>query len=123
MKGEYKKVEEKGAGGYPGPDRLTPNQAFTGAAYIMVPTETLNLILKQLREINGKLAGTQASEYQESWLTGEEVAQLLSVSMRTIHNYVNRGLLGVSQLGRKGLYYRRSEVEELLSKNYYKMKT
>ena len=53
----------------------------------------------------------------ERWLNSEEVAELLSVSMRTLQEIRGRAELPFSQVGKK-MYYKATDVESYLERNY-----
>lgn len=57
------------------------------------------------------------------WVDGQEVMKALHISRRTLQTLRDNGTLGYAMLGQK-IYYRISEVEELLRNNYvmYKLK-
>lgn len=57
----------------------------------------------------------------EKWMGNEEVCQLLSVSKRTLQNYRDENLLPFSQINHK-IYYRASDIERFLKKNYKRIK-
>ena len=75
-------------------------------------------ILEAIEEIRIEVRQKYANEMgQEEWLDSLEVSQLLHVSIRTITNMRNNGLLKYSQFGRK-YYYLKSDIMEILKDNY-----
>lgn len=55
----------------------------------------------------------------ERYLTDKEVAGILKVSRRTLHDYRNQGVLSYILLGGKVLY-KESDLEKTLNDNYVK---
>ena len=56
----------------------------------------------------------------KEWLTTTELAEYLQVSLRTLQNYRDKGLIGFTQICKKKILYKRLDVEELLNNNYNK---
>lgn len=54
---------------------------------------------------------------KEKWIDNQEFIQLLKISKRTAQHYRDSGLISFSQIGNK-LYYKLSDIEELLIGNY-----
>ncbi len=52
---------------------------------------------------------------QSQFLTRQETAQLLSISLPTLHDYTKRGIIIANRLGSK-VRYRRNDVESALIK-------
>ena len=75
-------------------------------------------IVKQLQEINKKLSSKEKKP-SEIWLDNQEVMQLLKVSRRCLQNYRDNNMLASSIIGNK-LYYKMSDVEDLLNRHYRK---
>jgi MerR family transcriptional regulator, repressor of the yfmOP operon len=67
------------------------------------------------------LAEASVNPLKDKWLDIEEVCFLLKVSKRTLQSYRNDKLLPYSIIGKK-VYYRASDVEKFLLKNYRKVK-
>lgn len=63
------------------------------------------------------------SHYQKQppfpWMDMAETMQTLKIAERTVHSYIEKGILGRSWLGDK-LYFNRKEIEKLLVQNYEK---
>jgi hypothetical protein len=62
---------------------------------------------------------SKEKEPKEKWLDNLELMQLLKVSKRTAQVYRDTGVISFSQVGNK-IYYKLSDVEELLKKHYNK---
>jgi len=61
------------------------------------------------------------SEKLEDWLDNQDVMQVLHVSPRTLQTLRSNGILPFSRIGNK-LFYRRSDIQRLLSNNYTMIK-
>ncbi len=75
-------------------------------------------ICKRLDEINKRLSAKE-KKLSEVWLTNEELMALLQVSRRTVQHYRDSNMLAVSCIGNR-LYYRMSDVEDMLNRHYRK---
>ena len=53
----------------------------------------------------------------EDWLTGDDAQKMLNISERTLQTLRSNGTLAYSKLNGK-LYYRRQDLQDLLSNNY-----
>jgi hypothetical protein len=53
----------------------------------------------------------------EDWLDNQDVMQVLHISSRTLQTLRSNGILPFSRIGNK-LYYRRFDIQKLLSNNY-----
>ena len=56
----------------------------------------------------------------ERWLDNQDVIQLLNISKRTLQSYRDNKKVAYSQIGSK-IYYRASDIEKFLKKNYQKV--
>ena len=76
-------------------------------------------------QLIGKIDALQATllekekQPKEIWLDNQEFIQLLKISKRSAQNFRGSGMISFSQIGAK-IYYRLSDVEELLKKHYKK---
>ncbi|MBK7567983.1 MAG: helix-turn-helix domain-containing protein [Bacteroidetes bacterium] len=76
-------------------------------------------------QLIGKIDALQATllekekQPKEIWLDNQEFIQLLKISKRSAQNFRDSGMISFSQIGAK-IYYRLSDVEELLKKHYRK---
>jgi hypothetical protein len=53
----------------------------------------------------------------DDWIDGQIVRQSLHISKRTLQNLRNNGTIPFSRIGNK-IYYKKSDINEILSKNY-----
>lgn len=81
-------------------------------------SEVYKDITGKLDAINQKLASKE-KEPKDKWLDNQEFLQLLKISKRTAQHYRDSGLISFSQVGNK-IYYRLSDIEELLKAHYNK---
>lgn len=83
----------------------------------------LNLpILEELKSrlevIDSKLESVQNEKPPEKvWVTNKEAAEILNVTLRTLQNYRDNGILSFSQVGSK-IYYKVAELEKHLERHY-----
>ena len=82
---------------------------------IMQIIEYLTSIKSDITKISSFITATSTSE----WLTNSDVQKMLGVSSKTLQNYRKEGKIGFSQVSKK-IYYRHSDVQNFLNKNYYK---
>jgi hypothetical protein len=75
-------------------------------------------LVKRLEDIAKKLSSKEKKP-SEIWLDNQEVMQLLKVSRRCLQNYRDNNMLASAIIGNK-LYYKMSDVEDLLNRHYRK---
>ena len=81
---------------------------------------------QKLLELNTKLDSIiqKLDEKQpppSEWLTIEEVMKELHISKRCIFTYITQGKIGGSHLaGKRKLFFKREDVNKLISDNYFK---
>ena len=85
---------------------------------ITIESKAFLELVGKIEAINSLLTSTE-KETKERWLDNEEAMQILKVSKRTIQSYRDSGIISFSQLKNK-IYYKLSDVEELLNKHYIK---
>ena len=73
--------------------------------------ERLNAIQDSLKE--------RLIERKTMWLDNQELLQLLKISRRTAQNYRDKNMLPFTLIGNK-LFYKMSDVEDLLNRYYHK---
>lgn len=78
--------------------------------YLQVNAKLLQqLILEALEEFQKK------ESFKEEYLTRKEVAKLCKVSISTVSNWKNEGVLNAYGLGSR-VYYKRSEIDKQMLK-------
>lgn len=64
-----------------------------------------------------ELKRPETNLFKEQWIDGQDVLQVLHISKRNLQTLRDNGTLGFSRIGGK-IYYKVSDVEGLLEKNY-----
>ena len=75
--------------------------------------ERLKQYIKDLLERTRKLAPKRVDEL---WYSNRDVCRLLGISLRTLQNYRDKGLIPYSQVGHK-CFYKIKDVEDFIEKN------
>ncbi len=89
---------------------------------ILISEHEFNLFQKKLEEISAQLQKLNQQEpFKEKWLDNQDVCLLLKISPRSLQNYRDNGILPFSQFNKK-IYYKASDIEKHLEKNYIKYK-
>jgi hypothetical protein len=73
-------------------------------------------LVNRLDQLSEKLEEKQKSP-KDIFLDNQEFLQLMNISKRTAQTWRDSGIISFSQIGSK-LYYRLSDVQKLLDKNY-----
>lgn len=87
--------------------------------------EIINLVLVIKNDISKlhteikKLTKTQTQQLSEEWIQRDQVMQILNIKERKLQTMRDNGSLPYSQIDGK-IYYRTTDVENLLTKNYRK---
>jgi len=76
--------------------------------------------LKNLDEKFIELKDKAENPLKERWLDNQEIMFILKISKRTLQTYRDEKLIPYSQIGNK-IYYKSSDVEKFLLKNYNKV--
>jgi excisionase family DNA binding protein len=85
-------------------------------------TALLKPIIKEsLREALNEMDADR-KEQEPRFITRAEVAEMLGVSLVTLHSYVNRGLLECKKIGHKTLFSEADVLKAIKSKKVYKFK-
>lgn len=85
---------------------------------LTIESQAYQELVSKIDNINQRLSAKD-KEPKEKWLDNQELMQLLKISKRTAQHYRDSGMISFSQVGNK-IYYRLSDVEELLKKHYNK---
>lgn len=75
-------------------------------------------LLKKIDEVKTSLDEKQKKP-KDVFVDNQEFLQLMNISKRTAQTWRDEGVVSFSQIGSK-IYYRMSDVEKLLEKNYNK---
>lgn len=84
--------------------------------YLAIERDALNWVSDTINDLSGAIDEVFVAEescLQSTWIENSELAKHLGLSLRTLQSYRERGVIGYSLMGRK-IYYRRSEINELL---------
>lgn len=85
---------------------------------ITIQSEAFQELRDSMEEIKKQLTAKE-KEPKNKWLDNQEVMQLLHCSKRLLQSWRDEGKISFSQVGAK-IYYRESDVNELLQKHYNK---
>ncbi len=83
---------------------------------IILSTQQYQELVNRLDVLNKRLEEKQKSP-TETFLDNQEFLQLMNISKRTAQTWRDEGKISFSQIGSK-IYYRMSDVQKLLDKNY-----
>ncbi|WP_028284028.1 helix-turn-helix domain-containing protein [Olleya marilimosa] len=83
---------------------------------IILSTQQYKELVNRLDILNKKLEEKQKSP-DDTFLDNQEFLQLMNISKRTAQTWRDEGIVSFSQIGSK-IYYRMSDVQKLLDKNY-----
>lgn len=90
--------------------------------FLMTEKEYLDLV-KRLEEISQKLSSKEKEKsMKDQWIDNSEFLQLLKISRRTAQSYRDHNMISYSLIGNK-IFYRMSDVEDLLNRHYQKRLT
>lgn len=90
--------------------------------------EIIDLMLKLSQEIKTIKAYLEVfrksplEQFNEAWIDGQDVMQVLHISKRTLQSLRDNGTLPYSRLNGK-FYYKLSDIESLLEHNYSNLKS
>ena len=85
---------------------------------VTIQSQAFQDLVGKLDAINHRLTAKE-KEPKEKWLDNQELMLMLKISKRTAQHYRDSGLISFSQVGNK-IYYKLSDVEELLKAHYNK---
>ena len=85
---------------------------------VTIQSQAFQELVNKLDALNNRL-NSKEKEPKEKWLDNQDLMLLLKISKRTAQHYRDTGLISFSQVGNK-IYYKLSDVEELLKSHYNK---
>jgi hypothetical protein len=85
---------------------------------VILSKEQFNNLASSIEEIKTKITA-ENKKPSENYLDNQEFLLLMKISKRTAQTWRDEGKISFSQVGNK-IYYRLSDVEELLQKHYIK---
>lgn len=84
------------------------------------PTDLIQEIKKEIiPELKDRLKEEFQPKEPTSYLTRQEVCDLLSIDMSTLHRWRKQGILTAYGLGNR-IYFKRKEIEDLIDYNILK---
>ncbi|MCU4155235.1 helix-turn-helix domain-containing protein [Carboxylicivirga sp. A043] len=84
---------------------------------VLLLVKTIRSDIQTLQTKLDKFVKTHSQQLKEEWITKEEVMSILNISPRKLQTMRDNGTLPFSQIDGK-MYYRASDVENLLKHNY-----
>lgn len=78
--------------------------------------------LKEIKVHLQQINKTRLEKFNEAWIDGQDVMQVLHISKRTLQSLRDSGTLPYSRLNGK-FYYKLSDIESLLEHNYSNLKS
>ncbi|UNY99856.1 helix-turn-helix domain-containing protein [Zhouia spongiae] len=85
---------------------------------IILSKSQYEVLLKKIDDLRNSLDEKQKSP-KDVFVDNQEFLLLMNISKRTAQTWRDEGIVSFSQIGSK-IYYRMSDVEKLLEKNYNK---
>ena len=85
---------------------------------VSISTQEYTELLNRLDLLDKKLS-VKTNGMKDRWIDNQEFMQLMKISRRTAQTYRDDNLIAFSLIGNK-LYYKLSDVEELLTRHYRK---
>mgnify|MGYP000885558397 FL=1 len=82
----------------------------------IIETKTLAKIKERVEQLLEKSSRLTRYHNKNEWLDNQDVCQLLNISLRTLQDYRDRGLLAYSMIGHK-CYYKSSDIHLLVEKS------
>lgn len=86
---------------------------------IQIENIEADVLLNRLDKLEGAInalssqSSNTASEQQTEYLTRREVAKLFKISLVTVHDWTQKGIITAYKIGNR-VYYKRSEIETAL---------
>lgn len=91
---------------------------------ITIESDAFRQIMDKMQSLEDKFIELKMeadSPLSERWLDNPDVMMLLKISKRTLQSYRDEEKIPYSQVGNK-IYYRASDIEKFLKKNYRKVR-
>lgn len=90
---------------------------------ITIEKEAFKQIMEKLQSLEDrfiKMKVEAQTPLSERWLDNQDILLLLKISKRTLQSYRDERKIPYTQIGAK-IYYKASDVEKFLKKNYRKL--
>ena len=85
----------------------------------LIPKEKLDSFQEELKEIKELIQNKNQEELKNKWLSKKEAKLRLKVCLKTLDNYLLRGILPYSKFAGK-IYIKAGDIEAHLQKHYIK---
>ena len=84
--------------------------------YIVIEKEAVEIVQKRVAGLQSVFEShpIETNKKLGDWIENSELANILGLSLRTLHSYRLSGALGFSNIGKK-VYYKRKDIELFLS--------
>ena len=82
----------------------------------MIEGRVYDRIRQCLKDLLVRTQKLQTKSVDEEWYTNQDVCLLLKISLRTLQNYRDKGLIPYSQVGHK-CFYKIKDIEFFIEKN------
>lgn len=82
----------------------------------MIEGRTFDRLQQCVNDLLEKSRKFDSLQVQKEWLDNQEVCLLLGISLRTLQNYRDKGLVPYSQIGHK-CYYKAIDIERFLEES------
>ncbi len=73
------------------------------------------IVADEIKNALTAISETMQKDTTPEYLTRKETAEMLGVSLPTLHSYVNKGYLTAHRVGEKTIRFRREDVENALN--------
>ena len=85
--------------------------------YFLASEDLMQEVLSWLKLIeNNQKSDANAATKNKQWLDNQDVSQMLNISLRTLQNHRDNGVIPFTKLGSK-IYYKASDIDSLLNSN------
>lgn len=82
----------------------------------IIEGKTYERLKQSLNELMKRSEKLIPKSVDDVWYTSKDICQRLKISLRTLQNYRDKGLLPYSQIGHK-CYYKIKDVESFIEQN------
>ncbi len=82
----------------------------------IIPKESLESLQAEIKEIKSIILQDKQKELERAWLTKQQARKVLNVCLKTLDNYLSKGIIPYSRFGAK-IYIRASDIHAHLEKH------
>ena len=87
----------------------------------LIPSEKIDSLQAEISEIKSILQETKKQDYLNKWLSKKEAKSTLKVCLKTLDNYMAKGIIPYSRFAGK-IYIKAADIESHLERNYISKK-